>query len=332
LVTGLTARIFAVGALALLVVYAARTPLSDRLGVTDLAALPIFATSVVTNLLFLISHAALLGRFRWRAAIGLPVALGAIRLVFSVALLMSGYGVSGVFAAIAASNVVCFVVAYALAIGGLPRGARYRPLHVSDVGITGAISAAFWFLVHVDTVYVNSELPSLAARGYAAASTLARPVVYFPAAVNQVLFPFLTSAGGWTGRRVVLSRMLATAIAVDLAALAVLAAAPRPILEATFGAAYGGASDMLVVIAAVLALYSLVNVVFYDALARNDRWLMWVLVAVAALAGLLLALVPPSIDALFTILAAGAVLIIGAGLRRMRSGPDSRGEGGAESR
>jgi 4-hydroxybenzoate polyprenyltransferase len=75
-----------------------------------------------------------------------------------------------------------------------------------------------------------------------------------------------------------------------------------------------------------------VNVVFYDALARNDRWLMWVLVAVAALAGLLLALVPPSIDALFTILAAGAVLIIGAGLRRMRSGPDSRGEGGAESR
>jgi O-antigen/teichoic acid export membrane protein len=168
----------------------------------------------------------------------------------------------------------------------------------------------------VDTVYVNGRLPALADGGYAAASTLARPLVYLPAAVNQMLFPFLTLATSRT-RRTVLGRMLAAAAAVALPALACTALFPRLLLETTFGTAYGTASGILPAVAIVLAPYSLVNIVFYDTMARHDRALTWTVVAVAAAAGVLLFATPPSLAMLFTTLAVAAGVIVAAGLGRI---------------
>ena len=297
----------------------ARQPLARALALGAQAALPLFAVSVATNLFFLIAHAGLLGLLHWRAAAMLPVALGVARLAFSLIFVSAGYGVAGVFAAIAVSNGICFLLAWWLAVRGLPRGGIYRPLQGGEVGLAAALNAAFWFLVHVDTVYVNRELPALAASGYAAAATLARPVVYFPNAVNQMLFPFLASASAARTRRVVLGRMLAAAVIVVLAALAATLVAPGLILRATFGTAYLGVSGILATLAAVLAPYSLMNIVLYDALARHDRALARVFVAVAAVAGLQLVLTTPPLRGLFAILVGSASAAIVAGLWRMRS-------------
>jgi len=319
LLHGLSVRTAWAGLAVLVITLLARQPLARALALGAPAALPLLAASVATNLLFLIAHAGLLGLLHWRAAAVLPVTLGVARLAFSLLFVGAGYGVTGVFAAIAASNAVCFLLAWCLAIRGLPREGIYRPLQVDEVGLAAALNAAFWFLVHVDTVYVNRELPALATSGYAAAATLARPVVYFPNAVNQMLFPFLASATTARVRRVVLGRMLAAAAIVVLAALAVTVAVPGLILEATFGKAYLGVSGILATLAAVLAPYSLMNIVLYDALARHDRALGRVFVAVAATAGLLVVLTTPPLGGLFAILAGSAIAAIAAGLWRMRS-------------
>jgi O-antigen/teichoic acid export membrane protein len=314
----------------------ARQPLARALALGAPAALPLFALSVATNLFFLIAHAGLLGLFHWRAAAALPVALGAARFALSLLFVGIGYGVSGVFAAIALSNGICFVVAWWLAVRGLPRDGVYRPLQIDEVGLAAALNAAFWFLVHVDTVYVNRELPALATSGYAAAATLARPVVYFPNAVNQMLFPFLASVTTTGTRRVILGRMLAAAAIVVLAALAVTLTVPELILGATFGQAYLGVSGILATLVAVLAPYSLMNIVLYDALARHDLALGRVFVAIGAAGGLLLALTTPPLRGLFVILAGCASAATVVGLWRMRgtiAGPTTRShEPSAQSR
>jgi O-antigen/teichoic acid export membrane protein len=323
----LTTRTAAIGALALAASFAAGRPLARALALTDPNGLPLLALAVVTSLLYLIAHATLLGRLRWRAAVALPVALGVTRLAFSVLFVYAGYGAAGVCAGIAVSTFGCFLIAYVIAASGLPPSGRYRPLHIEEVGLAGAASAAFWFLVHVDTVYVNGQLPAIAKAGYAAASTLARPLVYFPAAVNQVLFPFLAAATTGRARRTLLAQMLMAAAAIDVVALVALEVAPRLILETTFGTAYGDASGTLTMIALVLAPYSLVNIVFFDTLARNDRALTWAIVAVAAAAGLLLLTVPPSLGGLFAILVCASLAVVATGIGRIWPTLFGAGEG-----
>lgn len=296
-----------------------RAPVATALGVSMPAAVPWFALAVVTNLVFLVAHAALLGLFRWRAAVGLPVVLGAARLVCSYLFVIAGYGVAGVFAAIVASNAVCFVVAYALSMPGLPRAGRYTPLRLDEVGLAAILNAAFWFLVHVDTVYVNAHLPLAASAGYAAAATLARPVVYFPNAVNQMLFPFLTAAASPAIRRRVLAQMTAAAIALGAAALIAFAVAPRLILGLTFGPAYFEAAPLLPRLGAVLVPFALMNVVLYDALARHDRPMGIVFAAVALAVAAGLAVAQPALPGLFAMLIAGAIAGAAVGAFRLRS-------------
>ena len=161
-------------------------------------------------------------------------------------------------------------------------------------------------------------LPALATSGYAAAATLARPVVYFPNAVNQLLFPFLATAATARERRVLLGRMLTAAVLVVLAAVAAMLVAPGFILGTTFGTAYLGASGILATVAAVLAPYTLMNIVLYDALARHDRAVGRVFVAIATVAAVLLAAVTPPLGGMFAILAASAIIATAVGLWRMQ--------------
>jgi O-antigen/teichoic acid export membrane protein len=315
LLNGLLARTALVGAALLVALFLARQPVADALRVTT-SALPLFAVSVITNLLYFITVAVLLGQLRWRAATLLPVVLGTARLVLSLLFVHAGYGVAGVFAAIAISTSACFVAAYLAAVRFLPPSGRYRPLRMEDIALASSINAAFWFLVHVDTAYVNRELGDLAARGYAAAATLARPVVYFPFAVNNLLFPFLTSAAIGPERRRVLARMFGATIALDVVVLSVLAAAPEPILRLTFGPEYVGVSGILPIVAAVLTSLALVNVFLYDGLARHDRVLAMVFVSAAALAGLLLVATTPTLFGMLGILLGCAAIALVAGAVR----------------
>jgi O-antigen/teichoic acid export membrane protein len=319
LLAWLSIRVSLAGAVLLAVAILARRPLASALAITSASSLPLLAGSMASGALFLLAQAILFGQMQWRMAAGLPVFLTAARLFLSVALVASGFGVPGVLAAIIVSNTGCFLVAAARAVSGLPRGRRHRPLRLGAVGITGALNAAFSFLVHVDTVYVNRELPELAARGYAAAATLARPVVYLPAVVNQTLFPFLASAAGAAARRAVMLQMAGAAILVGGATIAATLLAPRWLLETTFGPAYAGASGILAPLAAVLVPLAFVNIALYDAVVRHDRALAWTFVLTALAAAIVLATVTPSLTGLFAVLVTSAMVILAVAVKGVGS-------------
>ena len=316
LLRGLTVRIGVVGGGALVVAWVAREPLAAWLSVSA-SALPLFVLGVVTSLLCSVAQAALLGLFRWRAALGLPVILGIARLTLSILFVWAYDAATGMFVAIALSTSVCFAGAYVLTVRELPAATTYRPLGLGEIAMAASINGAFWFLVHVDTVYVNRELPQLVDQGYAAAAVLARPIVYFSAGVNQALFPFLAVAATRETRRHVLTRMFATAALLSIVGLVALWASPEWLLALTFGPAYVEAARLLPAVGSMLAPLSLVNVFLYDALARQDAVVARSFIVIAVTAGAVLALVTPMLGGLIGVLAGSAAVAIVIGARRM---------------
>jgi hypothetical protein len=238
-----------------------------------------------------------------------------MRIVFSLLLVRPGFEVSGTFAAITLSALLCLVIGAVAALRGLPRGGHYRPLHVAEVSLAVAVNLAFWFLVQVDTIYVNRALPDVAER-YAAASALGKMLVYIPVAVGNVLFPLLAAAVTPAAGRALVLRMLFLTIVLDAVGYAIIAAAPERLVLITLGSQHVAAAPLLVTVAAVLAPFALASVFMYDALARHD----WRLTTVFAVAALFVAsavtLTAPALPGLFTILLIGAAIATIGGLVR----------------
>ena len=159
---------------------------------------------------------------------------------------MAGYAVAGVFAAITLSTAVCGVIAYVLAVRDLPRGGATGRCAVPIWGSPSRSTTAFWFLVHVDGIYVNSQLPALATGGYGAIATLARPIVYFPAAVNNLFFPFLAASTRAAARRRVLRACWRRPSPSRCYAGRDVRRFPELLLTVTFGASYVNLADRLV--------------------------------------------------------------------------------------
>jgi hypothetical protein len=296
-------------------VFVARVPLAAWLHVSDPSTPPIFAISVGVSALYLLAVAVLLGRVNWLMANSLPVLLGTTRILFSLLFVRPGFEVSGTFTAITASAVLCLAIGLVAALRGLPTGGQYRPLHVGEVGLAITVNLAFWFLVQIDTLYVNRALPLVSER-YAAASALGKMLVYVPVAVGNVLFPLLTAARPGPERRAVIVRMIVLVIVLDAIGYTIMAAAPERLLLLTLGETHVAAMSLLVRVAAVLAPFALASVFMYEALARHDRGLTTIFAVTAAGAAVALAVSPPSLPALFTILlTAAAVTILGGFVR-----------------
>jgi len=324
----LARRTCLIGVLLVSLVLVGREAVAGWLHVTDPWAPVQFALSVAVSALYLLVVAVLLGRMHWAMANTLPVALGATRILFSLLFVRPGFEVAGTFAAITASALLCLVIGARSALRGLARGGRYHALHVEQVGLAITVNLAFWFLVQVDTIYVNRALPAVAERGYAAASALGKMLVYVPVAVGNVLFPLLIAAQARGSGRSMLLRMLLLATLLDGVGLAIIAAAPERLLLLTLGATHLSAASLLVPVAAVLAPFALASVFMYDALARHDRVTTAIFAVAAAAAAFVLAFVRPSLPGLFTLLVTAAVItIIGGALRALavRRLPDSVG-------
>jgi O-antigen/teichoic acid export membrane protein len=298
------------------VAFVARAPLAAWLAVSDPLAPPLLALSLATSSLYLLVVAVLLGRMNWRMANSLPVLFGVTRIALSLVLVRDGFEVGGTLAAITGAAVLCLSIGCLSAVRRLGTGGRYQPLHLGEVGLAIALNAAFWFLVEVDRIYVNRDLPALAAEGYAAASSLGKMLVYIPVAIGNVLFPLLAAARDASSRRAVLFRMIGLAVALDAVGLLALALAPEQILLLTLGPEHIGAATFLFQVGAVLAPLSLAGMLLYDALARHDRVVVTIF-AIAAIGGATaLAVMPPSLPGLFTVLLASTAVICGAGLVR----------------
>jgi O-antigen/teichoic acid export membrane protein len=305
-----------------------RAPLAALLRLSEPAALPWLALSVLANALYLVSHAVLLGRLKWPAATTLPVLLGASRLLFSLLFLAWDYGIAGVFLGLACSTALCWAFAYVLAWQSLPGGGTYRPLKLAEVAEALALTAAFWLLVQVDLVYVNRALPDMAALGYAAASTLARMLVYVPSTVVHLMFPLLVAAPDQHARRRVVIRMTMIVAALAAVGLAGLSLVPSFVLDLTYPPEYAAAARLLPRVGAVLAPLAFVNVVVYAALARRSSGVTRLLGAIALATLVLLMTLPPSLATLFGVLLGASAVSLGAGaalLRKPTPGAVSRG-------
>ena len=314
----LARRTTVIGLLLVLLVLVGRQTIAGWLHVTDPWAPVQFALSVAVSALYLLVVAVLLGRMHWAMANTLPVLLGATRILFSLLFVRPGFEVAGTFAAITVSALLCLLVGALSAMRGLARGGRYHALHVEQVGLAITVNLAFWFLVQVDTIYVNRALPAVAEHGYAAASALGKMLVYVPVAVGNVLFPLLIAAQARGSRRSMLLRMLLLAVVLDGIGLAIIAAAPERLLLLTLGATHLPAASLLVPVAAVLAPFALASVFMYDALARHDRVTTATFAVAAAAAALVLAFAHPSLPGLFTVLLAGAAItVIGGAFRAL---------------
>lgn len=299
------------GAVAVAAVFVARAPLASWLRLSEPMAIPIFALSIVLSALHLLVIAVLLGRMDWRAANGLPVIFGASRIALSLVFVRPGFEVAGTFAAITGSAVLTLTLGLIAVTRGLGRGGRYQPLHLGEVGLAIVLNAAFWFLVQVDTIYVNRELPLIAEGGYVAASGLAKLLVYVPLAVGNVMFPLLSAAPTAAARRRVLRRMLLMAAGLDVAGLAAIAVAPERILLLTLGPSHIAAAGYLLQVGAVLAPLSLVGMFLYDALARHDRRVSTAFAAAALVAAAILVLVTPALPGLYAaLLTASAIMLV----------------------
>ena len=308
------------GTLAIAVAVIGRAPLAGWLRLTEPMAIPIFAASIVFSALHLLVVAVLLGRMDWRAANGLPVLFGISRILLSLVFVRPGFEVAGTFAALTGSAVLTFAIGLGAATRGLGTGGRYRPLHLGEVGLAIVINAAFWFLVQVDTIYVNRELPAVAEGGYVAASGLAKMLVYVPLAVGNVMFPLLSAAPSALARRRVLVRMLAMAAALAAAGLLAMAAAPERILLLTLGPSHVAAAGYLLQVGLVLAPLALGGMFLYDALARHDRVVTTGFAAAAIVAAAVLVVVTPALPGLYAaLLAASAIALACGSVRGVRS-------------
>jgi hypothetical protein len=295
--------------------YLGRAALSQWLHVSEPATPPIFAVSVATSALYLLVAAVLFGRLNWPLANTLQVLLAALRIAFSLVLVRPGFEVSGAFAAISVSAVLCLAIGFVGAMRGLPRGGQYRALHLGEVGLAVTVNLAFWFLVQVDTIYVNRALPGVAEQ-YAAAAALGKMLVYVPVAVGNAMFPLLSGAGDSLAARRVVIRMLTVAGILAAAGLLILAAAPTLILGLTLGPSHLGAARYLLPVSAVMAPFAFVSVFLYDVLARHDRRLNAVFAGTAVSAAAVLLVAPHSLTVLFgTLLGAAAVILISGFVR-----------------
>ena len=308
------------GGVAVGAAFVARAPLAGWLRLSEPMAMPMFALSIVLSALHLLVIAVLLGRMDWRAASGLPVIFGAARIALSLVFVRPGFEVAGTFAAITGSAALTLAIGLVVVTRGLGQGGRYQPLHLGEVGLAITLNAAFWFLVQVDTIYVNRQLPLLAEGGYVAASGLAKMLVYVPLAVGNVMFPLLSAAPTDIARRRVLTRMLMMAAALDVVGLLAIAAAPERILLLTLGPTHIAAAGYLLQVGAVLAPLSLVGMFLYDALARHDRRVSTAFATAAVIAAAILVLVTPALPGLYAaLLTASAIMLVCASISGVRS-------------
>jgi O-antigen/teichoic acid export membrane protein len=305
-------------------VFIFREPTARWLSISDPRATPLFAASVAVSALYLLVLSILLGREEWVMANTLPVLLGIGRIVLSVIFVRPGFEVGGTFLAITGSAILCLGLGARVALRGLPRGGVYRALHLTEVGMAIAVNLAFWFLVQVDTIYVNKQIPDVALHGYAAASALGKMLVYIPVAVGNVLFPLLTAARTPAAGRAMLLRMLLIAVVLDAIGFAIIAVSPERLLVLTLGRAYVGAAPLLLPVAAVLAPFAVASIFMYEALARHDRAITALFAGAAVLAAVMLIALQPALHTLFAVLLTGAAIAItGGAIRTVMARRDS---------
>lgn len=160
--------------------------------------LPVYLLGVLIflNLLPIINNSFLQGmqRFIWLSASSALSIL--FKIVFSVALVWLGYGVSGAIGGTVLAMLAGWIITYgALHFQlGRGRGLPSQASHLSFIPMLPVFLAnvAFATMTQLDIVLVNFFFPAQEAGLYAAASVLGKAVLYLPGGIVLALYPMVT--------------------------------------------------------------------------------------------------------------------------------------------
>jgi glycosyltransferase involved in cell wall biosynthesis/O-antigen/teichoic acid export membrane protein len=273
-----------------------RKPLADLIGVPEHAWAA--AAIVPTGVLWLgisLQRGVLQGLHAYAAVGKSIIAEGFGRLIFGLALVGAGAGVTGAYLgtplALAAVGGWLWVVLRRRTgtAHGAHTGYRLSSLVRGNWGpLLGLTLLAV--LQNVDVIVVRHQLGHRAAGSYAAAAVAAKAVVWVAIGIGLHLLPEATRrAAAGLDPRPVLLRALGIAAIVAAPALVIFAVFPHLLLKIAFGERLTQASSALVVLGAAMTLLAVAYLSVQYMIALGQRSFLWVLGLVAIVEPLLLA-------------------------------------------
>ena len=198
------------------------------------------------------------------------------KLVFGVALVYLGFGVSGALFALVIGSFLAMLMA--LIPLRFLKGSKEVKSNISFFSTSMIVLFAtigLAFLPNVDLLLVKHYLSETDAGLYAAAALLGKIVMFVTAPIAMVMFPKATVMHNKNNNGIALLRksLLYTG-SISLLIIAVFIIAPEFIVRILFGSKFLGINDLIVYFAVALAFLSVTNaIVFYDLATRKYRFL-----------------------------------------------------------
>jgi O-antigen/teichoic acid export membrane protein len=219
------------------------------------------------------------GERRWLPLAGIYVGMGLGRLVFGTVALLVQPDTLGAMTGVALGAVVPVVVGSAAlrhqsrtaarlerTDGGLAAGRSRRVLR--ELAHNSHALLAFFALSNVDVIIARITLDEHQAGLYAGGLILAKAVLFLPQFVVVVAFPSMSTPGA----RVSMT-MKALAVVLAIGILATLAAwlLPRLAVEFIGGGEYGDLASMIWAFAAIGTIWSMIQLLVYNLMARQSK-------------------------------------------------------------
>jgi O-antigen/teichoic acid export membrane protein len=303
-----------------------REPLADLVGISLEWGAAIALPTAGLWLLVSVQRGALQGLARYRLVASSFILDAVGRFAFGLALLGLGLDVEGVFAGMLLALVAVAIVLErrlardlrpSAAGGGLGTLARASAAAAAALTLLAALQ-------NLDVIVANHQLDDDAAGSWAAASLVAKSIVWVAVGLGLYLLPESArrAARGPEARRL-LARVLGLVAAVGLPALVLYAVAGGPLLRLVFGDEFDGAAGALAWLGVAMTLLAVTYLLVQHLLALGQSAFI-ALLAVAAVAEplLLVAIGDDVVELAFGLAALQLVLVLAvAGVQMGRRTP-----------
>ncbi len=281
------------------------------------------------------------GERRWGPLAGIYLAVGLGRLGFGALGLAVEPNTLGAMAGVAVGSLVPVVIgATALRRPGRDRLHRGTPRHADrwaeggvlrEVGHNSHALLAFFALSNVDVVTARITLAEHQAGLYAGGLILAKAVLFLPQFIVVLAFPSMASGASRDSAR---RKSLLLVLGLGLVTVAGVALLHPIAVEFVGGQAYAEIGSMLWAFAALGTLLAMLQVMIYDAVARQNRSAVYVVWAafVAVLCAIPFVSTVTQWLTAVTIADASALLVLLVSLRTSRSEPATEPQDAASLR
>ena len=273
LVTRRAALVGAVGFVTLLVCAHA---IGSLLRIGGMAPIAVLAGAFAVQLLVPPLSGALQGLQRFGRLATVQIGGFAVKLLAAVGFVMAGLGVSGAIAAIAIGSICSFALALLFLRDVIARHAPARELPAAASSLFVLVTVTLLTLLYnTDIILARAFLPSGESGQYAAASTLAKSVLFAAMAAAGAMFPKLSASSARGDDRLRNWRLVRGALILTLligvAGAVLLAFFGQWIAETVFGRQFTAAGNLVGLFGVSFTAFALVNTLSYYALALRRR-------------------------------------------------------------